>query len=136
MNTKVPDYAPLSILIIRLLVGLIFLLDGIHKLIPLNDLAKSLPSVRIPDPQLLGPYIGGIEMFCSFILVLGLSVRLITQFMLVIVIASIFSTKLPLATDNGFWVITSEGKLSFYLLFCLIFLLLYQPGKKLADDNL
>jgi uncharacterized membrane protein YphA (DoxX/SURF4 family) len=58
--------APTSVLLIRLLVGAVFLSEGIQKFLFPNDLGVGrFVKIGIPAPQVMAPYVGVVEIVCG-----------------------------------------------------------------------
>jgi putative oxidoreductase len=68
-----------STFLIRLLVGLVFLSEGIQKfLFPASLGAGRFLKIGIPAPQAMAPFVCAIEIVCGSLLLLGLLSRLAT----------------------------------------------------------
>ena len=69
--------APAAILLVRLIVGSVFLSEGIQKFIFPEALgAGRFAKIGIPHPQLFAPFDGIFEIVCRALLLLGLCTRL------------------------------------------------------------
>jgi putative oxidoreductase len=124
-------------IIIRLLAGLVFLSEGIQKLLfPVADGAGRFAKIGIPHPQFLGPFTGTTEIICGTLLIIGLLTRLAAVPLLIVILTAIYTTKIPIFMDKGFWAAAHEGRADFSMLMCLIFLLIYGAGKYSADSKL
>ncbi len=98
--------APKATLLIRLLVGLVFLSEGIQKfLFPESLGAGRFLKIGIPAPQVMAPLVGAVEILCGSLLVLGLLSRLATIPLLAVISVAITTTKLPMlfAGTCGIW---------------------------------
>jgi uncharacterized membrane protein YphA (DoxX/SURF4 family) len=93
-------------ILVRLLVGLVvFFPEGIQKLVFPDILgAGRFATIGIPYPNLMGPFVGGIETICGALIVLGLFTRLASIPLIVIMIVAIVSTKLPILLGHDFWI--------------------------------
>jgi uncharacterized membrane protein YphA (DoxX/SURF4 family) len=89
-------------ILVRLLVGLVvFFPEGIQKLAFPDILgAGRFATIGIPYPNLMGPFVGGIETICGALIVLGLFTRLASIPLIVIMIVAIVSTKLPILLEH------------------------------------
>src|ERR1039457_5048020 len=66
-----------AIILIRLMVGIVFLSEGIQKfLYPVELGAGRFVKVGIPSPELMGPFVGVTEIVCGTLILLGLFIRL------------------------------------------------------------
>lgn len=93
-------------ILIRLLVGLVvFLPEGIQKLAFPDVLgAGRFARIGIPLPEVMGPFVGSVEILCGALIVLGLFTRLAVVPIIVIMIVAIVSTKLPILLGHDLWI--------------------------------
>jgi uncharacterized membrane protein YphA (DoxX/SURF4 family) len=98
--------APGSSFLIRLLVGLaVFFPEGIHKLIFPDILgAGRFANIGIPYPDMMGPFVGAVEIVCGALIIIGLVTRLAAIPLIVIMIVAIVSTKIPILLGHAFWI--------------------------------
>jgi len=135
-NKFVFDKQPGNIFI-RLMVGLVFLSEGIQKfLFPTADGVGRFIKIGIVFPHFFAPVVGAAEIICSTLLIIGLLTRLAAVPLLIIILTAIYTTKIPILTNKGFWSAAHEGRADFCMLMGLIFLLLYGAGKYSADSKL
>jgi len=128
-------YSPGNI-IVRLMVGLVFLSEGIQKfLFPAADGVGRFMALGIPHPHFFGPFAGAVEIACGFLLIIGLFTRLASMPLLVIILVAIYTTKIPTFVHKGFWAAAHDGRADFCMLMGLIFLLIYGAGKYSADSR-
>jgi putative oxidoreductase len=86
-----------AIILIRLMVGIVFLSEGIQKfLYPAEMGPGRFAKIGIPSPELMGPFVGVAEIVCGTLILLGLFVRLAAVVMLIDVSVALLSTKLPI----------------------------------------
>jgi uncharacterized membrane protein YphA (DoxX/SURF4 family) len=99
------DASPATILV-RLLVGLVvFLPEGIQKLILPEALgAGRFAAIGIPFPEVMGPFVGVVEIICGTLIILGVLTRLAAIPLIVIMIVAILSTKVPILLGQEFWI--------------------------------
>ena len=96
--------APSSTLLIRLVVGCVFLSEGIQKFLFSDQLGVGrFTKIGIPSPEVMAPFVGCFEIVCGSLLVLGLLTRLATVPLIVIMRVAITSTKIPILLRSGFW---------------------------------
>lgn len=96
--------APRSAVLIRVMVGAVFLSEGIQKfLYPLTRGAGRLAKIGIPAPDLMGPFVGGVEVVCGALVLAGLMTRLAAGPLIVTMFVAIVSTKIPILLGHGFW---------------------------------
>ncbi|MGA7329471.1 MAG: DoxX family protein [Rhodomicrobium sp.] len=93
-------------ILVRLLVGLaVFLPEGIQKLMFPDILgAGRFANIGIPYPELMGPFVGIVEIICGTLIILGLFTRLAAIPLIVIMIVAIVSTKVPILLGEDFWI--------------------------------
>ena len=66
-----------AIVLIRLLVGWVFLVEGILKLLLPDELGVGrFATIGIPAPHIMGPFVGVVEIVCGALVILGLITRL------------------------------------------------------------
>ncbi|MEO8887275.1 MAG: DoxX family protein [Mucilaginibacter sp.] len=134
---KPPYYDLTGNIIIRLLVGMVFLSEGIQKfLFPVADGAGRFAKIGIPHPDFLGPFVGATEIICGTLLVIGLITRLVVVPLLIVILTAIITTKIPMLIGKGFWATAHDGRADFSMLMGLIFLLIYGAGKYSLDNRL
>ncbi|MDB5136950.1 MAG: hypothetical protein JWP37_3553 [Mucilaginibacter sp.] len=122
---------------IRLMVGLIFLSEGIQKFMFPNAIGTGrFMKIGIPHPQFFGPFVGATEIICGSLLIIGLFTRLAAIPLLIVILTALCSTKFPIFVEHGLWAAAHEGRADFSMLMGLIFLLIYGAGKYSADSRL
>src|ERR1700739_1619483 len=96
--------APTSVIVIRLMVGGVFLSEGIQKfLFPAALGVGRFAKIGIPAPQFTAPFVGAVEIVCGLFLVLGLLTRLAAFPLLINISVAIATTKIPMLAKAGFW---------------------------------
>jgi len=134
---KIPYYNFGGNIIVRLLVGSVFLSEGIQKfLFPAADGAGRFAKLSIPDPAFFGPFVGATEIICGIMLLAGIVTRLASIPLLIVILVAIYTTKIPTLMDKGFWAAAHDGRADFSMLMGLIFLLIYGAGKYSVDSKL
>src|SRR6266404_9835068 len=87
-------HTPGAVILIRLLVGLVFFEEGIQKfLFPAVMGTGRFARIGIPAPEVMGPFVGGVEIVCGALLLAGLLTRLASIPLLIDISVAIFSTK-------------------------------------------
>ena len=129
--------APKSVILIRLIVGLVFLSEGIQKfLFPAALGVGRFVKIGIPDPQILAPFVGVVEILCGSLLIIGLLTRLAAIPLLGVISVAIWTTKIPMLAKQGFWAMVHEARTDFSMVFGLLFLLIIGAGSLSLDANL
>jgi len=122
------------ILLIRILVGWVFLSEGIQKfLFPESLGVGRFVKIGIPLPQLMAPFVGVTEIICGALLLVGLFTRLACVPLLIDICAALYSTKIITFMKNGFWGTLHEARTDVSMLLGLIFLLLVGGGTLALD---
>jgi uncharacterized membrane protein YphA (DoxX/SURF4 family) len=142
--------APPVVVLIRLIVGTIFLSEGIQKFLYSSEVgAGRFVKIGIPSPEIMAPFVGVVETVCGLLLRLGLLTRLAAIPLIITILVAILSTKIPVLLGHGFWGFSLRN-VSYYgfwgmaheirtdwsLLLGSIFLLVVGAGRWSADAYL
>jgi uncharacterized membrane protein YphA (DoxX/SURF4 family) len=126
-----------STVLIRLMVGAVFLSEGIQKFLFAGKLgAGRFAKIGLPNPDFLGPFVGSFEIACGTLILLGLLTRLAAIPLLIIMLVAIATTKAQLLTDNGFWSMLHDSRTDWSMLLGSIFLLFKGGGNWSVDNQL
>ncbi len=118
-----------ALLLIRVLVGWVFLSEGIQKFIfPAQLGFGRFQQIGIPGARIVAPLVGAVEIVCSLLLLIGLFTRLAAIPLLAVIITAIFTTKLPMFEKTGLWSMLHEARTDFSMLLGLIFLIITGAG--------
>lgn len=129
--------APASVILIRVIVGWVFLSEGIQKFLFPEALGVGrFMKIGIPDPQFFAPFVGVVEILFGALLILGLLTRLATIPLIIDISVAIGTTKIPMLSKQGFWAMAHEARVDFCMLFGLIFLLIVGAGRLSLDAKL
>lgn len=130
-------HAPAAALLIRLLVGAVFLSEGIQKfLFPAALGAGRFAKIGIPAPGFMAPFVGVVEIVCGILLLLGLLTRVSAVPLIVDMLVAIATTKVPILLKSGFWPMAHEARTDWCMLLGAIFLLLCGSGPLSVDARL
>ena len=122
---------------IRIIVGLVFLSEGIQKFLYPAELGVGrFTKIGIPSPDIMAPFVGVCETVCGALIVIGLITRLAAIPMVVNMIVAILTTKIPILMNAGFWAMTHETRTDFAMLLGAIFLLIVGAGSWSVDARL
>ena len=122
-------------LIIRLTVGLIFLSEGVQKLIFPELLGSGrFAKLGINPPFFWANFTGAFEIICALLIIIGLFTRLAAIPLLVIMIVAFITTKWPEFLDKGFWTLMHDGRTDFAMTMLLIFILINGSGSHSIDS--
>jgi putative oxidoreductase len=123
------DRTAKAVLLIRLLVGWVFVSEGIQKFLFADSLGVGrFVKIGIPWPQVMAPFVGVVEIVCGSLLLIGLMTRLATVPLLIDISVALYSTKIVTLAKNGFWGTLHEARTDVSMLLGLIFLLLVGAG--------
>jgi uncharacterized membrane protein YphA (DoxX/SURF4 family) len=126
--------APGWTILIRLSAGAVFLSEGIQKyLFPDTIGAGRFSKIGIPSPEVMGPFVGGVEIVCGALVLAGLFTRLAAVPLIVIMAVAIFTTKIPMLTQKGFWFMAHESRTDFAMILSCVFLALVGAGRWSLD---
>jgi len=118
-----------AVILIRILVGWVFVSEGIQKfLFPAALGAGRFAKIGIPAPHLLAPLVGVIEIVCGLLIVLGVTVRQAAVPLLTVIAVAIATTKLPMIARSGWWNMLHEARTDFSMVLGLLFLLIVGAG--------
>src|SRR5918995_900998 len=94
MDKLLQTSAPGAVILIRIVVGGVFLSEGVQKfLYPAENGAGRFARIGIPSPDVMGPFVGVVEIVCGTLILIGFLTRLV----------AIVSTKIPILLGHGFW---------------------------------
>ena len=117
-------------LLIRLVVGLIFLTEGIQKyLFPELLGTGRFLKIGFSDPAFWAYFTGAFEIVCGALIISGILVRLVSIPPLIIMFVAFITTKWPILMDKGFWSFAHEYRTDFAMTLLLIYLIVYGAGK-------
>src|SRR6266478_4869258 len=131
------DRTSKAILLIRILVGWVFLSEGVQKFLFPDSLGVGrFVKIGIPWPQVMAPFVGVVEIVCGFLLLIGLITRLASIPLLIDICVALYSTKIIALAKNGLWSTLHEARTDVSMLLGLIFLLLVGGGTLSLDARL
>jgi putative oxidoreductase len=121
-------------ILIRLVVGLIFLTEGIQKFLFPGLLGTGrFEKIGFANPEFWADFTGFFEIGCSILVLLGLLVRLASIPLLIIMVTAFITTKWPLLITKGFWIFAHEYRTDFAMTLLIIYLLIYNGGRWSLD---
>jgi uncharacterized membrane protein YphA (DoxX/SURF4 family) len=137
-----PD-GPAAVICIRLLVGMVFLSEGIQKFLYPNQLGPGrFTRIGIPAATFFANFDGVVEIVCGTLVIVGLLTRLAAIPLLIDICGAIILTKVPELRSGGFlgvqgfWGMAHDARTDFAMLLGLIFLLLTGPGAWSLDARM
>ncbi len=130
------DYSKTTILI-RLMVGAVFLSEGIQKFLFADTLgAGRFEKIGLPSPEFLGVFVGSFEIVCGLLILIGLLTRLASIPLIIIMLVAIATTKSEVLAEKGFWEMMHGSRTDWAMLLGSIFLLIKGGGYWSADKIL
>ena len=129
--------APAAVILIRLMVGGVFLSEGIQKfLYPDTVGAGRFAKIGFNNPAFWAGFTGSFEILCGLLILAGLFTRLAAIPLLIIMITAFITTKWPILLQKGFLPMAHEYRTDFAMTLLLIFLLIYGGGNRSLDLKL
>jgi uncharacterized membrane protein YphA (DoxX/SURF4 family) len=129
LDKLVQTHAPAATLLIRLVVGLVFLSEGIQKFLYSDQLGVGrFAKIGLPSPEVLAPFVACFEIACGCLMLLGLLTRMAAIPLIVIMTVAIATTKIPILLRSGFWSMAHEARTDFSMLLGALFLLCVGAG--------
>jgi putative oxidoreductase len=139
--------APAATILIRLVVGVVFVSEGIQKFIFPDEVgAGRFAKIPITGAETVAPIIGGIEVVCGILILAGLLTRVAALPLIAIMLTAIFSTKIPILLGTeflgfslrkvsyyGIWGFLHESRTDLAMLFGSLFLFIVGAGKISID---
>jgi len=139
--------APRAVILIRVLVGWVFVSEGIQKfLFPAALGAGRFEQIGIPLHEVMGPFVGTVEIVFGSLILLGVLTRLATIPLLISMTVAVLSTKIPILLGHGYWHFTlpklsqyglwsmlHEARTDFSMILGLLFLLIVGGGPWSVD---
>lgn len=105
------------VICIRLAVALVFVPEGVQKLIFAEILGSGrFARIGIPAPEMLGPFVGVVELVCGLLILFGLFTRAAAVPLIVTMIVAIVSTKIPILLGHDWWIfhVAQLGRYGFW----------------------
>ncbi|HVX83432.1 MAG TPA: DoxX family protein [Phycisphaerae bacterium] len=140
LKTCATTTAPRAVILIRLLVGWVFLAEGIGKFVyPAEQAAGRFAQIpAIPAPQVMGPFVAGVEVVFGALLLLGLLTRVAALVLLMEISVAIVTTKFPILAGHhygmpalkhyGLWGMLHESRTDFSMWLGALFLVIVGAG--------
>ncbi|EJG02234.1 MULTISPECIES: DoxX family protein [Bacteroidota] len=124
-------------ILIRLMVGAVFLSEGIQKFLFADTLgAGRFAKIGLPNPEFLGPFVGSFEISCGLFILVGLLTRLASIPLIIIMIVAIATTKSEVLAEKGFWEMMHGSRTDWAMLLGSIFLFIKGGGLWSIDNKI
>lgn len=142
--------APAATLLVRLSVGVVFLSEGLQKFMYAAELgAGRFVKIGIPWPEIMGPFVGVVEIVCGALVLAGLLTRFAAALLVIDMVVALVSTKLPILLGRdllgfhvrklpqyGFWSMAHEARTDWAMLLGALFLVVVGAGRWSVDARL
>lgn len=126
---------------------MVFFPEGLQKLFfPAILGAGRFGKIGIPWPEVMGPFVGLVEIVCGLLIILGLLTRFAAVPLIIVMIVALASTRLPLMLGHdvwlfhapsggryGFWGMAHEARTDLCMLLGALFLLATGIGRWSVD---
>jgi len=133
-KTAKTDLSKTTILI-RLMVGAVFLSEGIQKFLFADTLgAGRFEKIGLPSPEILGPFVGSFEILCGLLILIGLLTRPASIPLIIIMLVAIATTKSDVLAEKGFREMMHGSRTDWAMLLGSIFLLIKGGGRWSIDS--
>jgi uncharacterized membrane protein YphA (DoxX/SURF4 family) len=135
-----PDSAPKATILIRLMVGGVFLWEGILKFVYKNQGVGRFTKIGIPAPHATAAFVGGLEILGGILLIAGFLTRLISIPFVIEMLVAMASTKIALYLGTsplplppspptvGIWAVLHEIRSEYAQIMSVLFLGFVGPG--------
>jgi uncharacterized membrane protein YphA (DoxX/SURF4 family) len=134
LNRLVVTHAPAAVILVRLMVGAVFLSEGLQKfMFPAEVGAGRFAVIGFPSPEIVAPFVGCFEIACGTLVLLGLFTRLAVVPLIIIMLTAISTTKIPILMKLGFWQMAHEARTDWSMLLGAVFLLIVGAGHWSVD---
>jgi len=134
-NAKNNVVANGAIILIRVMVGLVFISEGIQKFLFPDALGVGrFIKIGIPAPEILAPFVGVVEIVFGALILVGLFTRLAALPLIIDMLVAIGTTKIPMLMKSGIWAMAHEARTDFSMLLGCLFLLLVGAGSRSLDS--
>ncbi|WP_294819187.1 DoxX family protein [uncultured Flavobacterium sp.] len=128
-------------ILIRLMVGAVFLSEGIQKFLFADTLgAGRFAKIGLPNPEFLGSFVGLFEILAGLLILAGLFTRLAAMITLVIMLVAFATTKSTVLRQEGIWEMLHGSRTDWAMLLGSMFLILkgggaYSVDRKIANNG-
>jgi putative oxidoreductase len=129
--------APAAVILVRLIVGAVFLSEGVQKFLDPDALGVGrFTKIGIPAPEIMAPFVGVCEVVCGVFFLLGLPTRFAAVTMTINMLVAISTTKVPMLLNEGFWKMAHEARTDWAMILGSIFLLVVGAGSWSVDAKI
>ena len=137
MRNKILDTSSTPTIIPRIIVGLVFLSEGLQKFITPDSVgAGRFAKIGFENPEFWALFAGSFEIICGLLILVGFLTRLASIPLLIIMLVAFVTTKYPLLLDKGFFAMAHDYRTDFAMTLLLLFLIYFGGGSKSLDKKL
>jgi len=137
MKNKILNTSSAPTLVPRLIVGLVFLSEGLQKFIlPEIDGTGRFAKIGFQNPEFWANFTGAFEILCGILILIGLFTRLASIPLLIVMGVAFVTTKIPILSEKGFWAMAHEYRTDFAMTLLLLFLLYFGGGNFSLDKRI
>jgi len=137
MKNKILRSASVPTIIPRIVVGLIFLSEGLQKFMTPDTVgAGRFAKIGFSNPEFWATFVGAFEIICGMLILFGLFTRMASIPLLIIMVVSFITTKYPILIEKGFWPMAHEYRTDFAMTMLLLFLLYFGGGNLSLDKRI
>ena len=137
MKRLLATHAPAATMLVRLMVGAVFLSEGVQKfLFPAEVGAGRFAKIGFASPEFTAGFVGCFEIACGTLVLLGLFTRWAAAPLIVIMLTAITTTKVPILLESGFWKMAHEARTDWSMLLGALFLLIVGAGPWSLDARI
>jgi len=123
-----------KIIIVRLIVALVFISEGIQKFLIVSVVGPALfKDAGFDNPMFWVNFTATFEISCGLLILFGLLTRLASIPLLIVMLTALVTTKLPILATHDFWEFAHDYSMDFALTMLLILLLISGGGRWSAD---
>jgi putative oxidoreductase len=125
------------VVLIRVVVGLIFLTEGIQKFLFPDTLGTGrFEKIGFSDPAFWAGFTATFEIICGTLVLIGLFTKFASIPLLIIMATAFITTKWPLLLTKGFWPFAHEYRTDFAMTLLLVYLLICGAGTLSVDSGI
>jgi uncharacterized membrane protein YphA (DoxX/SURF4 family) len=136
MKNKIFKTSAAPTLIPRLIVGLVFLSEGLQKFFSPDTVgAGRFAKIGFEYPEFWASFTGAFEIICGALILAGLLTRLASIPLLTIMLVAFVTTKYPILIEKGFLSMAHEYRTDFAMTMLLLFLIYFGGGKHSLDKK-
>ncbi|MBI4427542.1 MAG: DoxX family protein [Ignavibacteriales bacterium] len=129
VHTRWEGKPPLPYFLVRLMVGCVFLSEGMQKFLFVDELGVGrFMRIGIPAPELMAPFVGVVEILCGVLVLVGLFTQLAAIPLIIDMLVAISTTKIPILMEKGFWAMAHEARTDWSMLLGSTLLLIAGAG--------